>query len=222
MLSETLRHAGDVDPVAHLALNVASRAEFLDVDPAIVRLLEMARRRPLDDATCARVASRLARELIGDPTAAVRRSDLADEADLLARRAGDDSALADALDARMHSNWGPESADLRLALAGEIIDLARSSRDPTSERRGLLWRFATLMELRRVEDAEATRSVRTAAREHARKESNNEFPNLPHLRARLLPDSGHRGVRSQQEQDRRESNDDTPDHGRPGGSKDVR
>ena len=140
---------------SHTLRSTQPRAEFLDVDPAIVRLLELARRRPLDDATRARVASRLARELIGDPTAAARRSDLADEADLLARKAGDDSALADALDARMHSNWGPASADLRLALAGEIIELARSSRDPTSERRGLFWRFATLMELRRVDDAEA-------------------------------------------------------------------
>ena len=69
-LAETLQHAGVGDPVAYLALHVASVTEFLDVDATLVRLLELARTRPLDAAVRARITSRLARELIGDPTAA--------------------------------------------------------------------------------------------------------------------------------------------------------
>src|SRR5215472_2308736 len=146
----------EVDPLVHLALTAPSRAEFLDVDAGLVRLLEMAIRRAPDEATRARLLARLAHEMLGDASAGPRRRALADEALKLARDSGEPQLLAEVLDARLHALWDPAGAEDRLSAASEIVDLAREARDDVRERHGLFWRFVALMELGRVGEAEST------------------------------------------------------------------
>ncbi|MDQ0382927.1 ATP-binding protein [Amycolatopsis thermophila] len=147
--------SGAADPIAALALRAPSRAQFLESDLAVVRLLETALHRQLDEPTRARVLARLASELLGEPSSAARRRRLADEALSLARRAGDPGLLADVLTARLNALWDPDGAADRLAAAAEIMDLARSGGDPARERDALFWRFIALMELGRVREAES-------------------------------------------------------------------
>jgi hypothetical protein len=145
----------DRDPLVHLALHARSTAQFLDVDVALVRLLEAAMDRAPTDGDRARLMARLARELLGDASAGARRRTLVDGALSLARRCGDRQVLAEVLDARLHALWDATAAEERLAAASEIIDLARAAADDTGERRGLFWRFVALMELGRVAEAES-------------------------------------------------------------------
>jgi AAA domain len=147
--------ADDDDPVVHLALRAPSAAAFLDVDTNVVRLLEVAAGRTANGGTRARVLARLARELLGDASAATRCRVLADEALQLARCAADPGVLAEVLDARLHALWDPAGAGDRLAAGSEIIDLARAAGDDRRERQGEFWRFVALMELGRVAEAES-------------------------------------------------------------------
>ena len=143
------------DPVVHLALRATASTPFLAVDTSLVRLLEAAAARARADGDRARVLARLARELLGDASAAARRRALADEALRLARGAGDPGLLADVLDARLHALWDQRGAEDRLAAGSEIVDLARAAGDGERERRGMFWRFVALMELGRVAEAES-------------------------------------------------------------------
>lgn len=143
------------DPVVYLALRATASTPFLAVDTNLVRLLEAAAERARDDVTKGRVLARLARELLGDASAAERRRALADEALRLARRAGDPGMLADVLDARLHALWDQRGAEDRLSAGSQIIDLARAAGDGERERRGMFWRFVALMELGRVAEAES-------------------------------------------------------------------
>jgi AAA ATPase domain len=138
--------AEDADPVVHWALAASSTAEFLNVDMALVRLLELAIPRARQDGTRARVLARLAHELLGDASAGTRRRALADEALMLARRSGDERIVSEVLNARLHALWDPAGADDRLETAAAIIDLARRAGDDQAERQGLFWRFIALME----------------------------------------------------------------------------
>ena len=150
------------DPVVHLALSLTASTVFLNVDTNLVRLLEIAAERAHDDATRGRVLAKLARELLGDASAGARRRQLADEALRLARRAadaGDPTALAEVLDARLHALWDQHGAEDRLAAGSEIIDLARAAGDGERERHGIFWRFVALMELGRIAEAESALAV---------------------------------------------------------------
>lgn len=142
------------DALVQLALHAAAHGEFLGVDEGLVRLLEGALERPADEASRARLLARLSRELLGDPLAAARRRSLADEALLLAGRAGDDAALADVLDARLYALWDPAGARDRLDAAAELMRLGQAAGDGARERDGMFWRFVALMELGRVDEAE--------------------------------------------------------------------
>jgi hypothetical protein len=142
------------DALVHLALHAAQRGEFLAVDDGLIRLLEKALGRTGDDGIRARLLARTSRELLGDPLASSRRRSLADEALIAARRAGDDSVLAEVLDARLYALWDPAGAQDRLVTAAELIRLGRASGDDRRERDGLFWRFVALMELARVDEAE--------------------------------------------------------------------
>ncbi|MDP9796050.1 hypothetical protein J2S43_004562 [Catenuloplanes nepalensis] len=117
-----------------------SVAAARDPGPAVVR---------------ARVLARLARELLGDPSAASRRRALIDEATALARVAGDPAATAEVLDCRLHALWDPAAAGERLAAGAEIVGLARAAGHGELERRGLFWRFTALAELGDLDAAEA-------------------------------------------------------------------
>jgi hypothetical protein len=142
-------------PLVRLALTAPSRAEFLDVDTGLVRLLELALGQAPDDSTRARLLARLAHELLGDSSAGPRRRALADEALKLARDSQNPRVLAEVLDARLHALWDPAGAEDRLAAASEIIELARAADDDARERHGMFWRFVALMELARVAEAES-------------------------------------------------------------------
>ncbi|MFF3753745.1 hypothetical protein ACFYYH_25300 [Streptomyces sp. NPDC002018] len=156
-----------VDPVAHLALTVPSRAQFLELDVGLIRLLESAAGRPAPPAVRARVLARLARELLGDTSARSRRGELADEAVALARSAGDPGTLAEVLDSRLHALWDPATAAERLATAAEIVAGARRAGDAPAERRGLFWRFVALTELGDLAAAEAALTTYARAGEQA-------------------------------------------------------
>jgi len=146
---------GTADPLVRLALRAPSRAEFLDINTGLIRLLELALPQAPDDATRARLLGRLARELLADPSAGPRRRELTDEAVKLARKSRDPSVLAEVLDARLNALWDPAGAEDRLAAASEIIDLARAAGDSARERDGMFWRFVALMDLARVAEAES-------------------------------------------------------------------
>ena len=122
------------DALVHLALHTAQHGEFLGVDDGVVRLIEMALARAADDASRARLLARLSRELLGDPPAGPRRRSLADEALMLASRAGDVSALAEVLDARLYALWDPAGAQDRLDAASELIRLGRTAAHPRRDR----------------------------------------------------------------------------------------
>ena len=155
-LADELADLGEHDdPVVHLALRAPSTAAFLDVSTNLIRLLEAAACGAADDGPRARVLARLARELLGDASAAARRRALADEALRLARRAADPGALADVLDARRHALWDPDGAQDRLDAGSEIVGLARAAGDDRRERQGQFWWFVALMELGRVAGAES-------------------------------------------------------------------
>ena len=152
-LTDTL--VGGEHPLVQFALNAPSRSWFLSVDANLVRLIEIAIERVAVDGTRARLLSRLARELLGDASAAARRRQLAADAVRLGRDLGDPKVLAEVLDARLGAVWEPEGAEERLNTGAEIIQLAREAGDVARERNGLFWRFVALMELGRVAEAES-------------------------------------------------------------------
>ncbi|WP_305785599.1 hypothetical protein [Symbioplanes lichenis] len=147
--------SGPGDPVVELALGTAPPGEFLVLDMALIRLLESAAARPMPPATRARVLARLARELLGDPSAAARRRELVDEAVALARTVGDPGVTAEVLDGRLHALWDPAAAAERLEVASEIVVYARAAGDAAVERQGLFWRFIALVEQGELDAAEA-------------------------------------------------------------------
>ncbi|GGL02501.1 hypothetical protein Sme01_47300 [Sphaerisporangium melleum] len=155
------------DAMVHLALTTPSRAEFLDLDAGLVRLLETVTERAPEPGTRARVLARLARELLGDPSAGPRRRELIDEATELARRCGDPGTIAEVLDSRLHALWDPAAAHERLGTASEIVVQARRAGDAEAERRGLFWRFTALAELGELVSAEAALTAYARAGELA-------------------------------------------------------
>ncbi|GGK21758.1 hypothetical protein GCM10011583_62230 [Streptomyces camponoticapitis] len=154
------------DPVLHLALTARSGTGFLDIDAGLVRLLETAAERPLNPVDRAQVLARLARELLGDASAAGRRRALADEALDLARAVGDPGSLAGVLDSRLHALWDPAAAGERLATASVIVEQARRAGDAETELRGVFWRFVALMEVGETVRAEAALMAYARTAEH--------------------------------------------------------
>jgi hypothetical protein len=165
--------AGDLDgadglAVLTLALNEQSRAEFLQPDVGLIRLLEESvAGTPLPPPIQARALARLARELLADPSAAARRRELADEAVAEARSTGAADVLAEVLDSRLHALWDPAAADERLSVARQIVRYARQAGDITLELRGLFWMFTARMELADIDGAEAALATYAAAAELA-------------------------------------------------------
>lgn len=167
-LAERLRSlGGDADPVVHLALAAPSRAQFLELDLGLVRVLEAAAERPLAPAVRARVLARLARELLADTTAVARRRDLADTALGLARASGDPGTVAEVLDSRLHALWDPAATAERLATAEEIVVQARRAGDAAAESRGLFWRFVAHAEAGDLASADAALGVYARSAEQA-------------------------------------------------------
>ena len=75
-----------------------------------------------------------------------RLGEFSGEALYLARRSGDDRALAEALHARQEACPGPAGRAERLGLASEMIGLAHRTRSPRGAMWGSLWRIHALIE----------------------------------------------------------------------------
>ena len=150
-----------------LALNSPSKAEFLQPDVGLMRLLEESMAGELSPPVRARVLARLARELLADPSTAARRRELADQAGARARAAGDAGVLAEVLDSRLHALWDPAAASERLSVAGQIVGHARRVGHSPLELRGLFWTFMAWVELADIGRAEAALATYASAAELA-------------------------------------------------------
>ena len=155
LLAAAGQATGHQDPVVALALTASSDVAFLEVDDALVRLLEAALLRDASPADRALLLARLARELMGDATTWSRRARLLREAAALADRSEQPHVRAQVLEARLHGLWGPDAVGERAGLAAELIRLARAAGDLALERRGMFWQFVSLMEAGRVGDAQS-------------------------------------------------------------------
>jgi hypothetical protein len=153
--------SGELAALAADIAAVQSKVEFFDVDIELVRLIEDALEASteLEDTSRALLVSRLAMELVGDPAGDERRAELVAEAVSLARGAGDARTLIDVLLNVEHADWGLGRAERRIAVAGEVIDSARSLGDVDAELTARLWRFVGLLELGRLADAEVERAA---------------------------------------------------------------
>ncbi len=99
-----------------------------------------------DSALHARLLGRLALALYfapGEP----RRTSLGDAAVRMARRTGDDGALAFVLHAKHAADWGPDNQTERIAIASELAQLARRSGDRYLVFQAYFWRANDSLEL---------------------------------------------------------------------------
>jgi tetratricopeptide (TPR) repeat protein len=160
---------GHIEEAARLAAKVAdrrgladavadarSRAGFLDVDIALVRLIEdVLERVPRDDrARRARLAAKLAFELRGDPATISRRQDLLVRAGEDAAASGDDAAQCAVMLGKVSALWEPSGAADRLSAADAAIGLARRTGDLDREMEARVGRIHSLVELGRVQEAQ--------------------------------------------------------------------
>ncbi|MET0524781.1 MAG: AAA family ATPase [Nocardioides sp.] len=148
--ADIARHTGDADGLADAALGYAAGLSGFEVrvaDLAQIELLEEAlvRLPPADGVRRAYVLARLsvARSFL-ESTA--RRETLAEEAVAMARRLGDDAALAHALAAHCDAIAGPEDAERRAVEAGEIIAIATRLGQPEAQLLGLRLRIVAVLE----------------------------------------------------------------------------
>jgi DNA-binding SARP family transcriptional activator len=158
------RDLGDADLVARAVLGRCGvGVTIVGVDAGRTRALDAALELLGEGSPAlrARVLARLAIELYYAPGRA-RADPLSAEAIELARRSEDPEALLVALGARHVALWTPDGLDDRLAVAEEMIALARDQGRAEHELQGRNWLCADLCEAGQIEHFEAE------AREHAR------------------------------------------------------
>jgi len=116
-------------------------------DPDLLDLLEaaLATWGDTDSPLHARVLARVAAALRFSEQHE-RRIALSGRALDMARRLGDPVAIAHALHARHVAHWTPDNLDERIAVATELVELARQVRDFELELQGHAWRFDDLFE----------------------------------------------------------------------------
>jgi tetratricopeptide (TPR) repeat protein len=152
------RELGREDLLARAALGFAGSWTLtrVGVEPASVALLEEALETVGDAHPVFRVRllTRLSEELYYT-TERQRREALSAEALRLARRSGDQAALAAALGARHTAIWGQQPAEKRLDVATEMARLGDDVSDPEIALLGAAWSFADLLELGALEEADA-------------------------------------------------------------------
>jgi tetratricopeptide (TPR) repeat protein len=124
------------------------RATYAIVDEEVVGLLEeaLAALGSGDDGLRARLLARLAMELYF-ADAPERRAALAEEAVTTARSVGEPATLAYALGARDAALWGPAGVEERLAIAGEVLELAARAGDREQALEGHARRAVALIQL---------------------------------------------------------------------------
>ena len=143
------RRLGDGVLLARAALGLAGAGvTIVAVDRERVALLtEALEALPDDEAELrARLQSRLAIELTYDPDR-TRRDRLSADAVATARSTRDPRAIATALGSRHVVLWGPDHTPERLALADEMLALARRAEDAVLELQARTWRIVDLDEL---------------------------------------------------------------------------
>ena len=150
------RELGDAALLARAALGVAGPWSTLGrEDPEVVAVLEEALGGlgEEDSPLRARLLARLSLELYyaGQPE---RRLALSEEAVAIARRIGDATTLATALDARHYVLWRPENVDERLEVAAELRRIAADAGDMELELEGAGWTVVDLLELGDVAGAD--------------------------------------------------------------------
>jgi hypothetical protein len=142
------RGIGAAEPLARAALGLGAEVTALVVDEPQVRLLEeaLAALGGGDGVLRARVLARLAQTLVFTP-ALDRRAALSEQAVAMARRLGDPATLAAVLYDRHLAVWGPDNPADRLAIAGEVVELAERCGDRALALQGRGLRTADLLEL---------------------------------------------------------------------------
>lgn len=125
-------------------------------DPSHVTLLEDALRALTDTDSPLRVRllARLAMALTWSG-ARIRRDSASQQAIEMAQRLGDTGSNAHALKARHLAAWGPDNLEERLALASEVVRLAKVGGDQELELVGRFWRVADLLESGERQHADA-------------------------------------------------------------------
>jgi DNA-binding SARP family transcriptional activator len=148
--AQLARSAGFREQLAYAALGYGGRFVWMisGRDENIVPLLEEALHGlgEEDSALRARVLARLAGALRDQP-APERRAELSAEAVEIARRLGDFSTLAYALDGRHSAIWEPDNVEERLTIVDEIVRLADGIGDREREIQGRFYRAFALLEL---------------------------------------------------------------------------
>ncbi|HEX5909461.1 MAG TPA: hypothetical protein VFY44_03135, partial [Thermoleophilaceae bacterium] len=126
-------------------------------DPESVALLrEALDALPDEDSRLrAQVLARLSGVLYYSPGSEELTGPAAAEAIAMARRLGDDVALATALTAAQYAYWRPGLAEQRADLADELLEVATRLGDPEAEAGAQAWRVTAVLELCRIEAADA-------------------------------------------------------------------
>ncbi len=136
--ADLARDAGDLERWATAALGAASVQPF-DTEPGrLPSLLYDILAHSTDDAIRSRLAAALARCWVYAGQAK-RGVQFSDQAIQCARRTGDESLIADALDAALATHWGPDDVETRRILARELDDVAAHVPDPNSRLQAHLW-----------------------------------------------------------------------------------
>lgn len=152
------RKRRNIEQFARAALGFGNETweEIALADEPLIALLEEALA-TLGDGACTlrvRVLSRLAAALYY-ADARDRRLALSQEALETARRLGDTSTLAFALNARHWALWGHENVQERLAVATEIVRLAETVGARELALTGRAWRIANLLHFNDIATADA-------------------------------------------------------------------
>jgi class 3 adenylate cyclase len=159
----------DAEHLARAALGLGLEFELGAVDEPLIALLEEALSAlpEKDSAVRTRVMARLASALYFSEEVERRRS-LSDRAVAMARRIGDQSALAYVLGGRRLVYWEPGNAEERLAIATEIVRLAKRAEDKGLALAGHSFRVADLLELGDVQAADTEIEAYTQLAEELR------------------------------------------------------
>jgi hypothetical protein len=139
-------------------------ADFVEEDAEMVALLRraLALLSPGDSAIRARLEGFLAQEAFSSVPDRDRR-EMVGRALTMARRVGDPAALASVLTSHSWIVAGPDSLAQRIAVADELVAVARAASLPYAECDGQQFRFLALIESGDIEGADAARAAAHAA-----------------------------------------------------------
>jgi DNA-binding SARP family transcriptional activator len=145
--AQLARRTGDALLLSEAALGFAGLGiAIVGLDAETIARLEEALESASDPVLRSRLQAHLAVELYYAPDR-TRSEALSAEAVATARRAGNGTALASALNARHVALWRPDRLEERLATAADMIAAARETGERHAELQARNWRVADLFEL---------------------------------------------------------------------------